>query len=239
MYRLQRRAEALTIAAICVCYLVYNAGYYLPFGGGFSGPRFLMAPLPFLALGLAYAYRRYPAPTTALAAVSVTATMIATITHPLVGYETETVKWARYLLEGNFQPTIATSYGLGSGWDGIWTFLLPATIAICLALAASERLRAGLRRAGTGGLWAAAGALLAWLVFAMLGPTVLGIDHQGLVDIARAGDHTALQKDFGDYPLRVLAPLAFAAGVLALCISGARAVVNQRRSRGTAERLPA
>ena len=52
--------------------------------------------------------------------------MIATITHPLVGYETETVVWARYLREGFFQPTIASAYGLGRGWGGIWPFLLAA-----------------------------------------------------------------------------------------------------------------
>jgi hypothetical protein len=60
------------------------------------------------------------------------------------------------------------------------------------------------------------GALLAWLLFATLGPTLLGIDHQGLIDIVHAGDHTALQKNFGPYPLRVLAPLAFGAGLAAL-----------------------
>src|SRR5207302_10251284 len=47
LYRRGRRAEALTIAAICVCYLGYNSGYYLPFGGGFMGPRFLTTVLPF------------------------------------------------------------------------------------------------------------------------------------------------------------------------------------------------
>ena len=33
LYRRARRAEALTIAAIALCYLTYNSGYYLPFGG--------------------------------------------------------------------------------------------------------------------------------------------------------------------------------------------------------------
>jgi hypothetical protein len=33
---------------------------------------------------------------------------------------------------------------------------------------------------------------------------------------AQAGDHTALHKGFGSYPLRVLAPLGFAAGLLGL-----------------------
>ena len=70
----------------------------------------------------------------------------------------------------------------------------------------------------------ALGALLAWLVLATLAPTLLGIDHQGLVDIANAGDATALHKGFGSYPLQLLAPLAFGAGLLALALArlGAR-----------------
>ena len=48
LYRRGRRAEALTIGGICLCFLAYNSGYYLPFGGGFMGPRFLdtHAPVP-------------------------------------------------------------------------------------------------------------------------------------------------------------------------------------------------
>ena len=53
------------------------------------------------------AFKRFPGPTIALAAVSIATTVIATITHPLIGYETEIVVWARYLREGLFQPTIA------------------------------------------------------------------------------------------------------------------------------------
>ena len=96
LYRRGRRAEALTIGGICLCYVGYNSGYYLPFGGGFMGPRFLTTMLPFLAFPIALALKRFPAPTIALAAVSITTTVIATITHPLVGYENETVIWTRY-----------------------------------------------------------------------------------------------------------------------------------------------
>src|SRR6202043_2544230 len=56
LYRRGHRAEALTIAGICVCYLGYNSGYYLPFGGGSAGPRFLITMLPFLAVPLGIAF---------------------------------------------------------------------------------------------------------------------------------------------------------------------------------------
>jgi hypothetical protein len=214
LYRRGRRAEALTIGGICLCYVGYNSGYYLPFGGGFMGPRFLATMLPFLAFPVALACKRWPGPTVALAAVSIATTVIATITHPLVGYETETVVWARYLLEGFFQPTIASAYGLGRGWGGIWPFLVAAGGAVVLAAMATPRLRISRASLGAGLL-----ALTGWALFAALGPTLLGIDHRGLLDIQAAGDPTALHKGFGSYPLRTLAPIA--AGVGALALAGA------------------
>jgi hypothetical protein len=214
LYRRGKRAEALTIAGICVCYVGYDSGYYLPFGGGFMGPRFLMTMLPFLALGIGIALKRYPGPTIALAGVSLTTTIVATITHPLTGYETEAVIWARLLREGFFQPTIASAFGLGRGWGAIWPFLLAAGGAVVLAVLATARTR--ISRAS---LVAGVLALAGWCAFAALAPTVLGIDHQGLLDIVRAGDPTALNLTLHDgsrYPLRTLAPIAAVVGLLAL-----------------------
>jgi hypothetical protein len=215
LYRRGRRAEALTIGGICLCYLLYNSGYYLPFGGGFMGPRFLDTMLPFLACPIAIALKRFPGPTIALAAVSITTTVIATTTHPLIGYENETASWMRYLSKGFFQPTIASAYGLGRSWGGIWPFLLAAGGALALAAWVTPRLRLSAR-----GLLAGAIVLAAWALFAALAPTLLGIDHAGLRSIYDAGDHTAfnLKLHSGSrFPLKTLAPVAAAAGLLALC----------------------
>ena len=215
LYKRGKRAEALTIAGIAVFYLAYDSGYYLPFGGGFMGPRFLDTLLPFLAFPIGLALKRWPGPTIAMATVSIVTSVIATITHPLVGYETETVVWARYLGQGLFQPTIASAYGMGRGWGGIWPFLLAAGGAIVLAVAATPRL--GLTDRS---VLAGVAALAGWCLFAVLGPTVLGIDHRGLVSIYEAGDHTALSTvahpSFSRYPLKALAPIAAGAGLLAL-----------------------
>jgi hypothetical protein len=211
LYKRGGRAEALTIAGVGICYVGYNSGYYLPFGGGFMGPRFLMTMLPFLALPTGIALKRYPGPTIALAGVSLTCMTVATITHPLVGYETETVVWARYLREGFFQPTIASAFGLGRGWGAIWPFLLAAGGAVVLATLATTRTRIP-----RGSLIAGVLALAGWCAFAALAPTLLGIDHRGLLSIVAAGDNTALHKGFGDYPLRTLAPLAAVVGLLGL-----------------------
>jgi hypothetical protein len=224
MYRRGHRAEALTIAAVCACYLLYNSGYYLPFGGGSMGPRFLITIVPFLGLPIALALRRFPAPTIALAGASIAVAMVATITHPLVGYETETVVWGRLLRHGFFQPTIVSAFGLGRGWGTIWPILLAAGAALLLAARATPRVRLS-----GGALRAALLALAAWALFAALAPSVLGIDHRGLESIVRAGDRTALHKGYGSYPLKALVPIAVAAGLLAL--AAARA---WRRERGPA-----
>jgi hypothetical protein len=214
LYRRGHRAEALAIAGICVLYLGYNSGYYLPFGGGAPGPRFLITMLPFLAFPIALALRRFPGPTLALAAVSITTMVVATITHPLVGYENETVIWMRLLGKGSFQPTIASAFGLGRSWGAIWPFLLAAGAAVLLAVRAAPRVRLPGRELAAGVL-----ALAAWALFAALAPTLLGIDHQGLLSIVKAGDRTALDLALHDgtrFPLRTLAPVAAAAGMLAL-----------------------
>jgi hypothetical protein len=214
LYRRGHRAEALTIAGICICYLGYNSGYYLPFGGGAPGPRFLITMLPFLAAPLGIAFKRFPGPTIALAAVSVVATVTGAITHPLVGYETETIIWTRLFGQGSFQPTIASAFGLGRDWAAIWPFFLAAGAALVLAVWATPRVRLSGTTIAAGAL-----ALLAWGLFAALGPTVLGIDHRGLLSIVKAGDHTALDLTLHNgsrYPLRTLAPIAAGLGFVAL-----------------------
>src|SRR5262249_56620406 len=82
MRRRGNRAEVTTIAAIAIVYFLYNAGYWLPFGGGTPGPRFLIPALPFLAIGLAPAYRRLPALTLGLAIPSAVFMLAGTPTFP-------------------------------------------------------------------------------------------------------------------------------------------------------------
>jgi hypothetical protein len=234
LYKRGKRAEALTIGGICLCYVGYNSGYYLPFGGGFMGPRFLTTMLPFLAFPIALAFKRFPAPTITLAAVSITTTVIATITHPLVGYENETAVWTRFLSQGFFQPTIASSYGLGRGWGGIWPFLLAAAIGIVLAALASSRVRLTPAALAWGLL-----ALIAWALFAAIAPTALGIDHQGLLSIVGAGDKTALNLKLHSgirYPLTHLVLIAGVVGLMAL--AAARLFRNAPSERAAEPRAP-
>jgi hypothetical protein len=68
MYRRGLRAETYVIGGLFLAYLTYNSGYWLPFGGGSPGPRFLIPVIPFLGLPLAVAWKRWPATAFALAA---------------------------------------------------------------------------------------------------------------------------------------------------------------------------
>ncbi len=238
LYRRGRRAEALTITGVCLCFLIYNSGYYLPFGGGAPGPRFMITMLPFLGCPLGLVFKRFPGPSVALAAASIVTTGIATITHPLVGYENETVVWTRLLSKGEFQPTIASAFGAGRGWGAIWPFLLAVAAAAALAVVATPRLRIGWRSALSG-----VAVLAGWALFAALAPTLLGIDHRGLIDIKGAGDPTAFNLPLHNgarYPLDRLVLYAGIAGALAVAVLAAlRVAPRGGRSRAGREPAPA
>jgi hypothetical protein len=60
LWRRGNRAEAVLCAAATLAFVIYNAGYFTPYGGTSPGPRFLVPALPFLALGLGQAYQRWP-----------------------------------------------------------------------------------------------------------------------------------------------------------------------------------
>jgi hypothetical protein len=65
------RREVIAIAAICALYIVYNAGYFLPYGGVSPGPRFLAPAIPFAVVLLGACYARWRLPTILLVLLSV------------------------------------------------------------------------------------------------------------------------------------------------------------------------
>ena len=138
LYRRGLRAEALTIGAIALAVFAYNAGFYLegdpnhPFGGTVPGPRLLIPLIPFLGVGLAPAYRRWPLPTGALALISAAWMLVATATEPLIG--TDVSRWGERLLDGDFTATVLTELGAGNGWLALAPFLLLAVGAGALAI---------------------------------------------------------------------------------------------------------
>ena len=76
------RAEVLVCAAIVLLFVLYNAGYYLPFGGWTPGPRFLLPALPFAAVLVGFVPQRLRLFTAVLVAASVALMFAATVTMP-------------------------------------------------------------------------------------------------------------------------------------------------------------
>lgn len=166
MHRRGQRAEANVIAAVTIAYFLYNAGYWQPFGGGTPGPRFLMPTMPFLALGLAVAYRRAPALTLALAIPSALWMILASLTFPLIGDQGPGL-WIEMLGDGTLEHTVLTTLGIESNWVAIAPVLLALAAAVWLAVAATPATRLG-------AIGPAAAALAGWVVLAVVGPSIAG-----------------------------------------------------------------
>jgi uncharacterized membrane protein len=162
----RHRPEVATIAAVGIVYFLYNAGYWLAFGGGSPGPRFLIPALPFVALGLATAYRRIPAITLALAIPSVVTMGAAAMSFPLLG-EQGPGEWADFIEDGHLEHTLLTAFGVSNAWIAIAPAVLAAAGAVAFAVAATPRSRPE-------GLAAAALCVLAWAAIAVVGPSVAG-----------------------------------------------------------------
>jgi hypothetical protein len=139
VWGLWRMRSRVLLAIVAVAFL-YNAGYYLPFGGGVPGPRFLVPMLPFAAVGLAIALRERTAATLALAAASAVGMLAATITEPQLP-DQETSRWVEQLGDGDLQFTLAGAGGVGPGLVGALPFL--ALVALAIVLAARTVPRSG------------------------------------------------------------------------------------------------
>lgn len=161
-----RPAEAAVIGAVGIAYFLYNAGYWLPFGGGSPGPRFLIPALPFLAIGLAPAFRRLPALTLALAIPSVTFMVAGALTFPLIG-DNGTGTWANQLGSGALEHTVLTVLGVHNGWLAVAPVLAAVAAAIAFAVLATPRARIG-------DVHPAVAALVGWALASVVGPSVAG-----------------------------------------------------------------
>jgi hypothetical protein len=136
LMRRKHRAEANTILAVAAVYFIYNSGYWLPYGGGTPGPRFLIPALPFVALGLAYAYRRFPALTLGMAIPSGLFMLVGTLTYPLIGKQGMGT-WADWLVQGRLEHTVLTALGVTNAWLALAPFFAAVLVAIILAVRAT------------------------------------------------------------------------------------------------------
>ena len=160
------RAEANLALAVAAVFFIYNSGYWLPFGGGTPGPRFMIPALPFVALGLAVAYRRIPATCLAMAIPSAIFMLVASMTYPLLG-DNGTGTWARDLGDGILEHTVLSPLGVHDSWLAATPMFIAIAGAVALGVMATPRTTVGDIRA-------AAVALVAWTVVATVGPTIAG-----------------------------------------------------------------
>ncbi len=159
------RAEVLVCAAVVAAFLVFNAGYYVPFGGWTPGPRFLLPALPFAAVLVGLAPARARPPTAALVAVAVVLVAIATVTMPNApeAYKDPmTDLWLPRLFSGDFALTRAwLDWGLPAAASAA-ILVLGVALAIAALVATFRTGRAA--RVVTG--VSVAGLLALVLVFA-------------------------------------------------------------------------
>jgi hypothetical protein len=174
------RAEANTILAVAAVYFIYNSGYWLPFGGGTPGPRFLIPALPFLAIGLAYAYKRLPALTLGLAIPSALMMLAGTLTYPLIGKQ-GTGTWADWLMDGRLEHTVLTAFGVTNAWLAVAPFLAAVLTSVALAVRATPSTSLSDFRF-------AVPAVLGWACVSTLGPGIAGDD----ISVLNRGNTSAL-----------------------------------------------
>ena len=146
----------ILFAFIAVAYLVYNSGYRLLFGGYSPGPRFLIPALPFLALGLAPSFRRFPASTAVLAVCSALTMTTVTVTNPELAWDHH---WLNRIADGSFG---------GFGAVPLIPFLLlvgASVLLVCRMYLPATPARDEMRAAAT--------LFVGWVLLAFAGPRLL------------------------------------------------------------------
>jgi len=218
-----QRAEANVVIAIVALFFIYDAGYWLPFGGGTPGPRFLIPTLPFIALGFAEAWRRIPATTLVLSACGFVVMTTALVTYPLVGAG-NLYQWQERALDNTFQHTILTTFGLGDGWPTIVPLLAIFLAAIWLGARATGALTVG---ADTR---LALGALALWALLALALSRMLG-ERASYGSNPEAVNHAGL-------PVSVVI-LALVVAALALALARRAERLGAGRGQGENQERPA
>jgi hypothetical protein len=130
IYRRGARADGALLLGLPLAYLLYNASSVDPFGGASPGPRYLIPALPFLAAGLAPAYKRIPGAALGLAVAAGLFLVAATITSPLAAWDQQVV---HRLTTGSYVRSVLDFAGIGGGLADL-PFLLAVAFAAAVAL---------------------------------------------------------------------------------------------------------
>lgn len=158
LWRSGWRAEAAVSLSVTVLFVLYDAAYYLPFGGFNAGPRFLMPMLPFLAVGLAVAWRDLRGPTFALGLASVVVTTVSILSGSMLVSEDVGTMFHRLIRGGDQNGPVPLTV-FHWFWDARVAALLIVGAVVAVVVLASLPRSLTKRQALLGFL-----ALLAWRV---------------------------------------------------------------------------
>lgn len=115
--------------------LLVQVGWANAWGGNSPGPRYLVPALPFLVVGVAWAWCRWPLLTAAVTAFSVATMTLATFTFPLLPPEEPSPlgAWLDRLAEGKTATSVLSMH-----W-GEWALVPPPLAALAVAVALLRR----------------------------------------------------------------------------------------------------
>ena len=135
LWRRGSRREAIFVGSLAFAFVLYNAAYWIPFGGDTPGPRFLVPLLPFLALPLAAAFAAWRWVTLATAAISAFWMIVATLGGALISADVSPTTWVSEVIRAdNLVGSV-----VGRRRTAELAFALPAAVALLLAAPALFR----------------------------------------------------------------------------------------------------
>jgi hypothetical protein len=172
LWRAGSRAEAAAGGGVAAGFLLYDASYYLPFGGFPAGPRFLVPSLPFLALGVAAAWRARPRLTVTLFLASVAVTTAALAGQPQ-GESQSAGAWFHRLERGDATETVFHWISGRHAAAEVLPIVLLLAAAVAIGLAVTPGVHLDVRAAGI-----AVATLVAWRIVYTGAPTMLIVDSQ-------------------------------------------------------------
>jgi hypothetical protein len=173
--------EAALCGAVTVFFVLLNCGYFLPYGGGSPGPRFLVPALPFLAVGLGPAFARRPLATGVLAVASVIATVTLTLVWNAVAPIRGTIwsELAHAVVEGRSSHLVRRLVGRTAfTWldSSAGAFVIVAAAVAAVAVAFVPALGLGRPRATQRWRVASAAVVLAALLATAVRAALLPLD---------------------------------------------------------------
>jgi 4-amino-4-deoxy-L-arabinose transferase-like glycosyltransferase len=152
----RQRAEGIAILATAAGFVLANSMARELLGGASPGPRYLIPVFPFLAVGLAVAYKEFPGETVGLALAGAAMLGAATITSPLGAFDQHVIQRLR---SHSVVRTALEFVGIRSGF-AVLVFVAAVVVAMFLAARTSE-LSLSSRQLGAAVFTAAAFAVVA------------------------------------------------------------------------------